>query len=210
MSFTSAYTELYAIRNEEVRSATELNYHPRILDPEGFDTVHERVDVGESTFKRIAITGEEEDHSDYPKQTWETLKGFKSWKPTDAFGIDHDPDLSALVKRIKNHEDYRTGPLGYGYNIERLGVPYDGWDGAWKRFFKEVSKHTEPFAFYHSPIEHEFPDVTDFRDGEETVYYVEVHDGEMYAEEQMFRRTNIEKKIEETERVGSHEFTYPE
>ena len=210
MSFTAAYTELYAIRNEEVRSASGLNYHPRILDPEGFDTVHERVDVGESTFNRIAITGEEEDHSDYPKQTWETLKGFKSWKPTDTFGIDYDPDLSALVKQIKNHEDYRTGPLGYGYNIERLGVPYDGWDGAWKRFFKEVSKHTEPFAFYHSPIEHKFPDVTDFRDGEETVYYVEVHDGEMYAEEQTFRRTNIEKKIGETERVGSHEFTYPE
>lgn len=205
MSFTAAYTELYAIRDGEVRSSSDLNYHPRILDPDGFDALHEHVEMSESALKKNVVKGEEEDHSDYPKQTWETLKGFKTWKPTDAFGLDHDPDMSALVKKIKGHEDYRTGPLGYGYNIERMGVPYGGWDGAWKHFFKEVSKHTEPFAFYHSPYEHEFPDVTDFKGGEETVYYVEVHDGEMYAEEQTFKRTDIETKIEETERAGKHE-----
>lgn len=210
MSFTAAYTELYAIRDGEVRSPSELNYHPRILDPDGFNTVHEHVEMSESSFKKNVVTGEEEDHGDYPTQTWETLKGFKTWKPTDAFGLDHDPDMGALVKKIKGHEDYRTGPLGYGYNIERMGIPYGGWNGAWKHFFKEVSNHTEPFAFYHSDREHEFPDVTDFQSGKEIVYYVEVHDGEMYAEEQTFRRTNVEPEIEEVERVGQHEFTYPE
>lgn len=210
MSFTAAYTELYAIRDGEVLSPSELNYHPRILDPDGFDTVHEHVEMSESAFKKNVVKGEEEDHGDYPTQTWETLKGFKTWKPTDAFGLDHDPDMAGLVKKIKGHEDYRTGPLGYSYNIERMGVPYGGWNGSWKHFFKEVSKYTEPFAFYHSDREHEFPDVTDFQTGEEVVYYVEVHDGKMYAEEQKFRRTDIEAKIEETERVGQHEFTYAE
>lgn len=205
MSFTAAYTELYAVRDREVRSPAGLNSHPRILDPEGFGTVHKHVDIAESTFQKMAVKGEEEDHSDYPKQTWETLKGFKSWKPKDAFGLDHDPDMSDLVKKIKDHEDYRTSPLGYVYNIERVGVPYGGWDGEWKRFFKEVSKHTEPFAFYHSPYEHEFPDVTDFKSGEETVYYVEVHDGEMYAEKQTFKRTGFEPKVQEVEKTGTHE-----
>lgn len=208
MSFTAAYTELYAIRDGEVRSPSDMNYHPRILDPNGFEKISENVEMSESAFENNVVKGEEEDHTDYPKQTWETLKGFKTWKPESAFGLDYDPDREAIVKKIRSHEDYRTGPLGYSYNIERMGVPYDGWDGAWKRFFKEVSRHTEPFAFYHSDREHEFPDVTDFQDGKEIVYYVEVHDGEMYAEVQTFRRTNIEKKIEETERVGHHEFTY--
>lgn len=210
MSFTAAYTELHAIRDGEVRSPHELNYHPRILDPEGFETIHEHVEMSESSFNKNVVKGEEEDHTDYPTQTWETLKGFKTWKPTDAFGLHHDPDMSALVKKIKGHEDYRTGPLGYGYNIERMGVPYGGWNGAWQGFFKEVSKHTEPFAFYHSDREHEFPDVTDFQSGKEVVYYVEVQNGEMYAEEQTFRRTNVESKIEEVGRVGEHQFTYPE
>jgi len=210
MSFTAAYTELHAIRDGEVRTRSDLRYHPRILDPEGLETVPGNTEIGESTFQRIAIKGEDEDSGEYPKQTWETLKGFKSWKPTDAFGLDHDPDMSALVQKIEGHEDYRSGPIGYGYNIERLGIPYGGWQGEWKRFFKEVSKHTEPFAFYHSDREHGFPDVTDFQNGKEIVYYVEVHNGEMYAEEQTFRRTNVEPKIQETERVGQHEFTYPE
>jgi len=210
MSFTAAYTELYAIRDGEVRSPRALNYHPRILDPKGFETIHEHVKMSESSFKKNVVKGEEEDHTDYPKQTWETLKGFKTWKPTNAFGLDHDPELNALVEKIKGHEDYRTGPLGYGYNIERMGVPYGGWNGEWQCFFKQVSKHTEPFAFYHSDREHEFADVTDFQSGKEPVYYVEVNDGEMYAEEQTFRRTNVKSKIEEIDRVGEHQFTYPE
>jgi hypothetical protein len=210
MSFTAAYTELYAIRDGEVRTQGGDRNHPRITDPDGFDTVHEQTDVSESTFKKIAITGEQEDHAEYPKQTWKTLKGFKSWKPTDAFHLDHDPSMEDIIGEIERHEDYRKGPLGYGFNIERLGVPYGGWTGAWNRFFKEVSKYTEPFAFYHSPYEHEFPDVTDFEDGSEVVYYVEVDDGEMYAEEQTFRRTNVEAEIEEKDRVAQHEFSYPE
>lgn len=205
MSFAAAYTELYAIRDGEVWTPSMVNYHPRILDLDGFDTIHEHVDMSDAAFKKNVVKGEEEDLGDYPKQTWETLKGFKTWKPGDAFGLEHDPDMHALVEMIQNHEDYRSGPLGYSYNIERMGVPYGGWDGAWKDFFKEVSKHTEPFAFYHSDRELAFPDVTDFQSGEEVVYYVEVHDGEMYAEEQTFRRAVVKPKIEETDRVGHHE-----
>jgi len=210
VSFTVAYTQLHAIRDGEVEQSSRVRGHPRILDPEGFSTVHKHIDMSSSTFEDIVIKGEEEDHGDYPKQTWETLKGFKTWKPEGAFGLRHDPEMSDLVKKIESHEDYRTGPLGYGYNIERLGIPYGGWEGQWKRFFKEVSKHTEPFAFYQSDREHEFPDVTDFSTGKEIVYYIEVDDGEMYAEEHTFRRTNVAKKVEDKERVGEHEFTYPE
>lgn len=202
MSFTAAYTELYAIRDGKVRSPSDLNHNPRILDPDGLDTVHERTDVSESTFRDLVITDEQKDHGEYPTKTWESLKGFKTWKPTDAFGLEFGPDRDELVRQIENHEDYRTGPLGYGYNIERLGIPYGGLEGAWKTFFAEVSTHTEPFAFYHSPIEHEFPDITDFRDGEESVYYVECYDGEVYVEEQTFERTGTEVLTDGVERFS--------
>lgn len=203
MSFTAAYTELYAIRDGTVLT-DGVRKHPRVLDPDGLDTVHEKTDISESTFHRIAVTGEQEILEDYPKQTWDCLKGFKSWKPTDAFGIDHDPDMAEIVGQIERHEDYRTGPLGYGYNIERMGIPYGGWDGAWKTFFAEVSRHTEPFAFYHSPVEHEFPDVTRFADGTEAVYYVEVRDGQVYAEEQKFARVGVETHIDEIDKTAEH------
>lgn len=125
------------------------------------------------------------------------LKGFKSWKPTDAFGLDYDPDLETLRERIESHEDHREEPLGYVYNMERCGIPYDGLEGAWKDLFAAVSEHTDPFTFYHSPTEHTFADVTDFESGTESVYRVECHDGAVRVEERTFERTETEVLIDE-------------
>lgn len=208
MSFTAAYSQLEALDTDE---AERLDRPPRITDWEGLvEWPETRGDLGTDTFRDMMVTDEWTDHDAYPEETWKVLKGFKSWKPSDAFGLDFDPDIEAILSEIEGHEDYSTGPLGYGYNMERIGIPYDGEDGFWKVLFKGVSEFTEPFAFYHSPYEHEFPDVTNFRDGAETVYYVECANGQMYAEEQTFRRTNTESIIEEVGRVADHEFTYPE
>lgn len=187
MSFTAAYSELLAIRDGEI-----TRDNPRILDVDGFETVHESVSVSESTWQDIQVTGEDDDYSDYPKKTWKVLKGFKTWKPDSAVRR-----YDSLEELARDHEDYRTGPLGYGYNIERVGIPYGGLDGAWKPFFAEVSKYTEPFAVYHSPREHTFPDVTDFKDGKEKVYLIKCAEGSVYVEERTFKLEDTEVLVDE-------------
>lgn len=202
MSFTVRYSELRAIRDGEVLQRRQA---PRITDPEGFETVPEHTEVAESTFREMAIKGEETDRGSYPTETWESLKGFKTWKPADAFSLDYD-DPEGVVETIRSdHEDYRTGPLGYGYNIERLGPPYGGIEGAWREFWSAVSEHTEPFVMYVSPIEHEFADVTDFDDGTETVYYVEAHNGALYVERQHFARVRCEPLVTEAAKASQHD-----
>lgn len=203
MSFTAAYSELFAL---DINAGELTDENPRILDREGFESVHERVDVSESTFLSSAITAEETDDSEYPPKTWTILKGFKSFTPADAFLLAHDPDRDALVSKIENHEDRSSAPLGYTYNIENVGIPRGGMEGAWKTLFAEVSRHTEPFAFYHSPVKHAFPDVTDFADGTSSVYYVECEDGDVYAEEQAFARVDCGKLIQERERTADHRY----
>lgn len=208
MSFTAAYSQLVALDTD---GGERLDRPPRITDWEGLvEWPETRGDLGTDTFRDMMVTDEWTDHDAYPEETWKVLKGFKSWKPSDAFGLDFDPDIEAILSKIEGHEDYSTGPIGYSYNMERIGIPYDGENGFWKVLFKGVSEFTEPFAFYHSPYEHEFPDVTNFRDGAETVYYVECANGQMYAEEQMFRRTNIEPIVEDVGRIADHDFSYPE
>jgi hypothetical protein len=191
MSFTAAYTDFRVLRDGEVRSPYEHDSHPHILDPEGLDSVHDRVEMSESAFQQNLITGEVTDHSAYPTRTWTVLKGFKTWTPTDAF-LHRDIDKQGLVERIKRHEDRTSPPLGYCYNIERMGIPYGGLQSEWKRLFCAVSEHTEPFAVYHSPREHSFPDVTDFERGMETVYYAEFDEGDAYVEERTFEQTETE------------------
>jgi len=191
MSFTAAYTELESLaEGGPSRGVT-------ITDMDGLLTVPDSVEIDDATFQQMLVTDEWTDHSAYPKETWDVLKGFKSWKPTDAFGLDYDPDLDTIIKKIKSHEDYREEPLGYVYNIERCGIPYGGLEGEWKRLFAAVSEHTKPFAFYHSPREHTFADVTDFAEGTESVYYVECHDGAARVEEQTFERTGTEVLLDE-------------
>lgn len=207
MSFTAAYSNLRRIEDGDVYRESMYSGFPRIRDPDGFESVPDHIDMGEDTFQRIAVTGEEEDHGSYPKQTWDVLKGFKSWTPRDAFGVDHTDSYDDLVKQIDGHLHYRSAPLGYVFNIERLGIPYSGLKGSFKIFWEEVSKHTDPFAFWHSPAEHDFPGVTDFGDGTASVYYCEAHGGDLYVEEQSFARTGTEPLLTDAERVGSHETT---
>lgn len=200
MSFTAAYTELrrYDPDNDEIVQARR---QPRILDLDRFNSVPDRVEeISESTFHKIKVLGEHDAYSEYPKQTWKVLKGFKSWKPADAFGLEWDPELDDLVEEIRDHhEDYRTGPLGYYYNIERVGMARGGVDGVWRKFFAEVSRHTDPFAFYQSPYEGAFPDVTHFDDGSEKVWLCKCVDGAVYVEEQTFERVGTEVLLDELE-----------
>ncbi len=191
MSFTSAYSELRALVNDE-----PADRPPRILDRDGFNDVPSHVEMSESTFEKISVLGEETDQTEYPERTWETLKGFKTHTPAGTFLLDLDIDTEDIVQRIKSQEDRERAPLGYWYNIERMGISYGGIDGEWRYFFAEISRHTEPFAFYHSSQKVRFPDLTDFADGEETVYYIECDDGDLYAEEQTFERTSTEVLID--------------
>jgi len=187
MSFTAAYSELLAIRDDEI-----TRDNPRILDPDGFETVYKSVDMAESTWQNIQVTGEDKDYSEYPKRTWKVIKGFKSWKPKHELRF-----YDSLDEAAEDHEDYRTGGLGYGYNLERMGIPYNGLEGGWKAFFAEVGKYTEPFAVYHSPREHTFPDVTDFKDGKEKVYLIKCAEGSVYVEERTFKLADTEVLVDE-------------
>jgi hypothetical protein len=194
MSFTAAYSPLFVLpEGEDPRDRS-----PRILDRDGFDSVSDQIDLSESTFQKICILGDEDDYSEYPPRTWETLQGFKTWTPSDAF-LDRGIDKQGLVQRIERHEDRASSPLGYTYNIERMGIPYGGLHGEWKRLFQAVSDHTEPFGVYHSPHEHSFPDVTDFAEGTETVYYAEFDDGAAYIEERTFEQTETEVLCDDDE-----------
>lgn len=194
MSFTAAYTELESLAEGGPHRGVT------ITDRDGLMSVPEGLDIQESTYKSMLVTDEWTDHTAYPTETWDVLMGFKSWKPTDAFGLEHDPDVNALRKRIEGHEDYRKGPLGYGYNIERCGIPYGGVNGVWRDLFTRVSEHTEPFALYHSPVEHEFPDVTEIdADEPATVYYIECDDGDLYLEERTFELTATDVLVDECE-----------
>lgn len=192
MSFTAAYTELESLADDGPRRGVKIHDYDGLLSAVG------TLDIRESTFKSMLVTDEWTDHTEYPKETWDVLKGFKSWKPSDAFGLEYDPNVDALRKKIEGHEDHRTGPIGYGYNIERCGIPYGGENGVWRDLFTRVSEYTDPFAVYHSPLEHEFPDVTDINaDEPATVYYIECHDGELYLEERTFELTGTEVLVDE-------------
>lgn len=203
MSFTAAYSEFMAL---DVDAGERLDRNPKVLDWDALvEWPEQRGDIGEKTFRRMLVTEEWTDRGAYPEETWKVLKGFKSWRPKDAFGLDHDPDCDALVDTIRRHETRSESPLGYTFNMERIGIPYGGSDGFWRSFFEAVSEHTEAFAVYHSPIKHRFPDVTDFQDGKESVFYIEGVDGDLYVEEQTFQRVDIEAVVEDRDRVAGGE-----
>ncbi|WP_226006060.1 hypothetical protein [Natrinema salinisoli] len=152
--------------------------------------------MSESAFRKNIVTDREKDYSEYPIREYDVLKGFKTWKPSDAFALDHNPDKQNLTKIIESHEDYRTGPIGYNYNVERFGLAYGTSQSEFFRFWSAVSKCTEPFVVWHSSIEHEFQriDAMD-RDGDDeaTLYRVECRDGEVTLYEVTFERTEEEK-----------------
>ncbi|WP_264556709.1 hypothetical protein [Halocatena marina] len=191
MSFTAAYSGLFALDTD----GESLERPPRILDRDRFEMVSEQVDLSEAAFQSMRVLGEETDQSTYPTQTWTTLKGFKTHTPADTLldtGTSTSNNPHALVERIKRHEDRDAAPLGYCYNIERMGIPYGGLHGEWQALFCAVSEYTEPFGLYHSPREYSFPDLTEFEDGPETVYYAEFDVGIAYIEERTFEHTATE------------------
>lgn len=203
MSFTAAYSPLYAL---DVDAGTRLDRHPRILDWDGLvEWPEQRGDIGADTFRSMLVVDEWTDADAYPEETWKVLEGFKSWTPGDAFLLDHEPDRNALVETIQRHASRSDAPLGYTFNMERIGIPYGGVGGFWRSFFEAVSEHTEAFAVYHSTIENRFPDVTDFAGGEESVYYIEAVDGELFVEEQTFRRTGAEILVGDRDRAVGRE-----
>lgn len=112
--------------------------------------------MSERAFQKNIVTGQRKDHSEYPAREYDVLKGFKTWTPADAFGLEFEPDKRKIVEKIESHEDYRTGPIGYGYNIERFGLAYGTSQDEFLRFWSEVSRCTEPFVVWHSTIQHEF------------------------------------------------------
>lgn len=152
--------------------------------------------MSESAFRKNIVTDRRKDHSEYPVREYDVLKGFKTWTPADAFGLEFDPDKRKIVDKIESHEDYRTGPIGYGYNIERFGLAYGTSQDEFLRFWSEVSRCTEPFVVWHSAIEREFQrlDWMDRSDTDEaTVYRVECRDGAVTLYEVTFERTDEEE-----------------
>lgn len=199
MSYTTAYTPLFRFDAES--GEVDRDSNPRVLDPEGLDTVPSSVSkLGEDTFQSLKIMGEEQDYSTYPKETYKTLKGFKTHKPAGTFGGFRlqQTDKQALVDQIRGHEDRSSAPLGYVFNIERVGIEYGGVEGVWKSLFSEVSRHTDPFAFFQSSRPHSFPDVTEVGSGtDQSVYYVECVEGDVRVEERTVGLVETEVLVDE-------------
>jgi hypothetical protein len=203
MSYTGAYTELKAL---DVEGGEQLDRNPRILDWDALvEWPETRGDIGTESFREMLVVDEWTDKDSYPTETWKILKGFKSWTPADQFQLDFDPDREALVEEIEKHRDWGEAPLGYVFNIERVAIKYNGHDGIWKPLFRAVSEATEPFSVYHSSTSSGFPDVTDFEDGKESVYYIEAVDGELYVEEQQFQHVGADRIVEDRDRVVGRE-----
>lgn len=203
MSFTAAYSELMAL---DVDAGERLGRNPRIQDRGALlEWPETRGDISTDAFQKMLIVEDWTDRDAYPTQTWKVLCGFKTWLPSNAFHLSADTSPDAVVDTILGHETRSESPLGYTYNMERIGIPYGGIEGFWKTMFEAVSEHTEPFAVYHSPIRNRFPDVTDFQGGEESVYYIEAVDGELYVEEQTFRRVAADPLVDDRDRVAATE-----
>lgn len=189
MSWTVAYSGLRRL-DEETRETEERP--PHILDLDGFDEVFDIRDIP----RDLAVTEEREDRSSYPHETYLALHGFRTWQPSS--GIEHLLEEGCTAEDIDERYRYSTYKLGMQYNIERLGMPYESVDGEWSRFFSDISEHTEPFAFYVSPIEDRFPDLTDIGSDGVKCWYVECIDGELKVVKQTYEMVDEEVEVDET------------
>ena len=146
MSFTACYSQLYAFRDNKIVSSS-----PRILDFKKFEKNYFSEllieDYDEEDIKDITIISEETDYSSYPEKKWKVVKGFKTWK-LDEEDLDIDEGKENL--------------LGLKFNIERFGLAYGTDKEDFLSFFAKLSKYTEPFVVFHSPIEYQFPEVYDY------------------------------------------------
>lgn len=174
MSFTAAYSKLRRITEEGEIGAKP----PKILDWEGFkeEFPESITSMSKNNLMDNAIISEQKDATDYPEKTYKVLYGFKTWKPKHFLRPD---DLENLKKFAEMHNDVEGAPLGFTFNIERFGITYLGGPGGeWEEFWKELSKYTEPFCFWHSKVEHKIPNLREIDMREEPeIFYVELKDG---------------------------------
>ena len=175
-----------------------------------FEQVAEDVHMDEDTFRKLTVTKERKDHSEYPTKTYKHLFGFKTWKPkhllTKLDGKTYsDYDAVADVLRDVKHEvesleqEYSTGGLGLFCNIERFAIPYGTDPQQILEFYARISEATEPFVVWHSNQEHHPTNLYEMdKDGieEEVVYRIECRDGQADLYEVEFERAG-EEKIEE-------------
>lgn len=125
MSYTAVYSPLFPLDEENPRKGV------RITDPDALDAWADRYDA--QNILDDAEIKERTDHSDYPKQVYDYLLGFRTWKPQEPTG-DHDGST-----------------LGAYHNIERLGYFYGG---NFTSFWAGLSLATEPFEVYNPAPEH--------------------------------------------------------
>ena len=165
---------------------------------EKWEEVKEAVSIDTDTLEDNAVIQEEKEYGEYPTKEYKVLKGFKTWKPKNLFvGIwDADNPISQLKKQCReNWIDHETGGLGFKYNIERFGIPYGTGEAEIAEFFATISLATDPFVVWHSPIEHNFPDLSmmDRNDKEEEVVYrIECRDGESTIYEVTYQKESEE------------------
>lgn len=125
MSFTALYGPLRPLDRPDDREGV------RITDPDALDEWASQFDA-ESLLDGAEIK-ERTEHSEYPRQTWDYLLGFRTWNPKEPPG-DHDKST-----------------LGAYHNIERLGYWYGG---NFTAFWAGLSEATEAFEVFHPAPAH--------------------------------------------------------
>lgn len=187
-----------------------MNDAPRILDMEKWEEVKEKVSIDSETLQDNAVIQEKKDYGDYPAKEYKVLKGFKTWKPENLFtGIwDADNPVRELKRHCRNQWiDHETGGLGFSYNIERFGIPYGTGKEIVAGFFATISLATDPFVVWHSPIQHNFPDLSmmDRNDKEEEIVYrIECRNGSAELYEVTYKK-HSEEVIAEASSEGDAE-----
>jgi len=167
---------------------------------ERWEEVKEAVSIDADTLDDNAVIQEEKEYGEYPTKEYKVLKGFKTWKPHHLLGLEYADDANEFLNQMKKQcreiwIDHETGGLGFNYNIERFGIPYGTGEAEIAEFFAAISLATDPFVVWHSPIEHNFPDLSmmDRNDkDEEIVYRIECRDGDSTIYEVTYQQESEE------------------
>jgi len=189
MSFTAAYSRL-----RKLEDGKSFNNSPRILDYEGFMDKLEELSIKNDN----AVISETEDRTAYPIKKFKVFKGFKTWKPQHLLGLEHVEDRKGFYnqmeeKATKHWLEVEGGALGFEFNIERCGIPYNGPEQL-AEFYGELSKFTEDFVVWHGRREHRLPNLMDLeRDEYDTIYRIECMDGEVVIMEIEFEEKSEEE-----------------
>ncbi|WP_276257185.1 hypothetical protein [Halomontanus rarus] len=125
MSYTAVYGPLRPLDDPDGRKGVRITDHDALNHWASF--------FDAENILRDAEIKERTDHSAYPRQTWDNLLGFRTWKPDEPMD-EHDKST-----------------LGAYHNIERLGFWYGG---QFTSFWAGLSLATEPFEVFHPEPEH--------------------------------------------------------